>query len=813
MSVQDGLRKTKEIAKKPYSISETSPRLYINRPKLAMDDIIRSSELEGVDSISSIEPDSRCRNSSKRRSKTRSKVWEKVAWFTRKAKSSRENKVESPEEARKDEKYPSLSGLRSGEDEETNELVEVNSNVSKLTSSSFCKTKTKSGIRKTRSFNYLKRKKLKHYANEAGSSFIQAENKENADPTSSTCQTATGNFHDFASFGRKCSNGTNNSTLLVSEMAKQMNFKQKQEEQLKEGVRSSLSLPLSLLSLNEIHVSDEVCSQSCQGLVCNCMPRNKSFSGPSYNSWPRKKRLLTANQSYEAFSPPQKQKRTRGLRKTATFSGFDSSKLCLNLNKRELQMGKSTPLLSGNNQIKNQNGLTIGVIHFFKSSRNEYSIVSKDESASGAILQINEVKNLNMCSTKQTSDANTDLDVVGNNGISDPLHSSLHLEAKIPENAEELSAVQSDLLDNGFFGENEQCGDENRDNTKSICKDLAESANTSAIVSTQKCFVVKDPFIEVTCLTSHNYQTSQHQENVIQSNALEKGIQQLQEYLSPPSVNEQIRLGSKPSINSSDARTLDQVDLNSLQELGVTDKRTAYAKLDVISEIPDTLADSKSIGSSKEYNELSTTQTEDTLESNQASKAGIYCIKIEDQVTDFSKEGKIDFQAQTKLHSASTLSNPVIEELCDNTYMKENPLFQSADNSNTSDNALSAMTNGSAAEEIDETAASERNTFNDHLVMPSNMVMPDEGKIISKNDGGILPNIESVNSNSSFKARLKTPAENKIQGNQNNDILGSSLQQTSQKLLKQGKPRVDGPHFKHQTEVCLSFSYSYTLFV
>lgn len=471
-------------------------------------------------------------------------------------------------------------------------------------------------------------------------------------------------------------------------------------------------------------------------------------------------------------------------------------------------MGKSTPVLSGHNQIRNQNGLTIGVIHFFKSSRNEYSIVSKDGCAPEAILP-NDANGLDMCGkcpTKQTIDANTDIDVVGNIGISDAIHSNLCLEAIMSDDTKE-STLQSDSLDNEFFAENEQYSAEDRGNTEDISKDLTVSANTSAntgaaIVSTKDCFVVKDPFNEVTCLISQ-YQTSQ-QENISQSNTLEKGIQQLSECLPSSSDNEEIPLGSDETSNSSDARGLELVDLNSLQELCETDKRTAYITLDIIREIPDSPAtvNTKNIESSKEYDEHCIAQMEGIPESSQASETGIYCIKIEDQVTDFSKEGKIDFQAQTKLQSPSTLSNPIIEELKDNTYIKENPLFQSADNSNTSE-TLCTMTNGSAAEEKDEKTASERNTFN-YPVIPSNMVTLNEGKTISKNDGSILP---KVNSNFSFKAPLKSSVENKIPDNQSKEILGSSLQQTSRILFKQGKPKVDGPNFKHHTEVCTFLSY------
>ena len=285
------------------------------------------------------EPSTSC-GSEKRSS--RSRVWEKVVWFTRKAKGAKDSKNSSPE-------------------------VQKSNNNNTRTNCGDCKTlgvgksDCKQKVRKTRSFKYLKRRKVRQFGDDLCSVAVEE------DVNLQDCGTATGTFHDFKSERRisRHERTTSNNSLLT-EIARGMNSSQ---QKVKENVKSVLSLPLDDLSLNEGPISDSLSPSFPR------VRRSVSFSGPTYNSWPRKKRTYLKS-SVELLSPPMKQKCLCAIRKRASFNGFDSSKInvknsCLSLFKGV----KSSPHLPPGGQIRNQNGLTIGAIHFYKSP----AIFQKDD--------------------------------------------------------------------------------------------------------------------------------------------------------------------------------------------------------------------------------------------------------------------------------------------------------------------------------------------------------------------------------------------------------------------------------------------------
>jgi hypothetical protein len=746
------------------------------------------------------DPISKSRGSSKRRSKTRSKVWEKVAWFTRKTKSGRENKSLTPDRARKDHKSPSSDGvLRTQGAEESHVALNTLENTSH--NDIVGKTKTKSGIRKTKSFNYLRRKKLKHYVDGANSSVLDEEAKENTDPT--TCQTATGTFLDFASAGsRQNSRVASSSGNLVSEMAKEINCKQ--EEQLRDSIKSSLSLPLSLLSLSERPGNMHVGSQSCQGLPSSINSR-QSFAGPNYNSWPRKKRLLVANQSCEAFSPPQKQKRMCSLRKTATFSGFDSFELSNKESKtteRVLRGVKSTPLLSGHNQIKNQNGLTIGVIHFFKSPQSNCSkfasIVTEDKFVSGPVLA-NEVKTFDLhgeSSTEHKTDVNKGVDILGNVNISNVINPHLHLVSTNTDGDDKLLS-KSNIKDE-FLSENEEPCSTSSGNIVHLSKGLTECANIGTIVSMKECFMVEDSANELCSLTFKS--PSKHLENISQTVVTEQGFQ------GPPvgtsSDGIEINLESKKITSSSEAGSLDLIVLP-LSPQSAIDKRAVYGNLEIIKEVPDCLSkvNTENSESSKEYSKCNTLPKQgsekDVCSLSKPTENGIYCIKIEDQVTDFSKEAKIDFQSQAKLQPLSTFSEPFVDKFQDSSYIRENTLFESADNTKKS-YPLCLTTNGSNMEGGHETF--QESAILKSYVQPSSVMLLKEETLMSYNENQALQSAKGL-------CALCPPTSSHTEEDYemeetSNAILKDTLQLSSQKLLRGGKLKVDGPHFKNQTEVC-----------
>lgn len=284
--------------------------------------------------------------SQKRPSKSRSRVWEKVVWFTRKAKGGKDSKNSSPEV------------------QKSNINNNVDCDVSNCKTLGVEKSDNKQKVRKTRSFKYLKRRKVRQFGHDLSSEAVEEE------VNVQDCGTATGTFHDFQSERRisRHERTTSNNSLL-SEIARGMNPSQ---QKVQENVKSVLSLPLDDLSLSEGPISDSLSPNFPR------VRRSVSFSGPAYNSWPRKKRTYLRNSGsrVELLSPPMKQRCVSGIRKRASFSGFDSSKINLKNSYLSLYKGvKSTPHLPQGGHIRNQNGLTIGAIHFYKSP----AIYQKDE--------------------------------------------------------------------------------------------------------------------------------------------------------------------------------------------------------------------------------------------------------------------------------------------------------------------------------------------------------------------------------------------------------------------------------------------------
>lgn len=198
----------------------------------------------------------------KRASKSRSKVWEKVVWFTSKAKGGKDNKANSETFASSSEGRKNVYCL----------CVENNGHH-----------KTNPKVRKVRSFNYLKRRKVRQFGDQLNSVAVVEE------ASVQDCGTATGTFHDFQSERRISRHerlATTSNNNLVSEMARGVNLPQCE---VKENVKSVLSLPLHDLSLHE------GCAGLCTSPSFPTVRRSVSFSGPAYNSWPRRKPRIKKN--------------------------------------------------------------------------------------------------------------------------------------------------------------------------------------------------------------------------------------------------------------------------------------------------------------------------------------------------------------------------------------------------------------------------------------------------------------------------------------------------------------------------------------
>lgn len=269
----------------------------------------------------------------KRRSKSRSRVWEKVMWFTKKAKGGKDNKNSSD------------TYFNSPDDGNTEWSVD--------------NEKAKTKVLNSRTLRYLKRKKVRRFTKELGPGGDEEE------VNILECGTATGTFHDFQSERRisrlELIRGTSNNNCLFSEMAKEMN---PTYQKSKGNVKSVLSLPGNGLSFERSR-DDHLCTSPLFHQVRRCF----SFSGPCENTL-KKRSYNNDISSYDLSLPPSKQKLRPKLRKRATFSGFDSCRIHLRSHSMPCKIVQSTPHLPSTqvNQIKNQNGLTIGAIHFYKSS-------------------------------------------------------------------------------------------------------------------------------------------------------------------------------------------------------------------------------------------------------------------------------------------------------------------------------------------------------------------------------------------------------------------------------------------------------------
>ena len=204
----------------------------------------------------------------KRTSKSRSKVWEKVIWFTGKAKGDKDNKAGS-------ETLATSSDLRKNN---------IGADVYCLcVENNGYHNKTSKKLRKVRSFNYLKRRKVRQFGDQLGSAAVVEE--VNTDE----CDTATGTFHDFES-DRRISRHERPASLhsnnISSEMPPGNNLPQLENENLK----SALALRGNDLLLHGGCVDNIRKSPSFHRVR-----RAVSFTGPAYNSWPRTKQRNKRN--------------------------------------------------------------------------------------------------------------------------------------------------------------------------------------------------------------------------------------------------------------------------------------------------------------------------------------------------------------------------------------------------------------------------------------------------------------------------------------------------------------------------------------
>lgn len=659
--------------------------------------------------------------------KTRSKVWEKVAWFTRKTKTIKDIKSNSSQETQKDCSSPCLKRRQFSKLD--GRVVELrcgtsSTNLSPNTSPNLVKTKSKSGVRKVRSFNYLKRKKQGHHSENA--ECIKSDVIENNLPA----EMATGTFYDFESTRRRTCR-TSSASNLLHEITREVNLK----HQGKDNTKSSLSLPLSLLSIGENGPSESSQSNSHRLLYARM--------GPTYNSWPRKKRKFRSNHYIEVLSPP-------------------------------------------GSEIKNQNGIEIGVIHFFKSPSIS-TVKTTTQSDSTRVQCAMEVKSKNNLDNNHYADDSDEFYMMN-------AHSSLceFFESKDWSN-EQLELFSHELdCSRDELAEHSNSNDEQE---KSTCI-LTENLDKINLKRPLECAMSGD------CSTEHAqertisfndmYQLKSHIaderkvkldiSSPIKHARPEKHLEVIREvsdsiveednrnvHITPDSNDAQCTtsndqdgialLDSKrhdnsctsceiPGINET---SLDECPLQTIDTLKDTDRITQCV---TSLEKDKDLQYNNNVKDKFSFPSIINKDTDRLTNTNISLDTNVYCIKIEGQATDFLEKNDEDHQQVPQI----------------------------------------TITEHSEKDDI-EILEQHRTT---------------EESIIDINESTTLNNLNGIDNSLLATLEKEQPKDTNILYNSCTDNSSSyteecfdisNVQLTSQALFKQNRPKVDGQQFKQETEV------------
>ncbi|CAB4014905.1 F-box WD repeat-containing 7, partial [Paramuricea clavata] len=288
-------------------------------------------------------------------SKSKSRVWKKVIWFTRRNKSAK-NEI-----------------CQCHTDEGNHSSVEDrHSNSWSFTRRASRKFRISSRKRQCKSESSKKSFQVRGKQDDPCTSH---ESSQPSTRTGSVCSsganspTATGSFCDFGATSHAGGRGSrrHKNTFVLTEIAREINPPVKND-----------SLPLSDIHpppkrLSKSSSSVSHLSRRCMSPTSGNVRRSKSFPGSQSCISPSKRRFInTPNTPFGSFSPPLKQK-CYGLRRTATFAGklnTEFPKMCIkkskSVNTAELtRLEKSTSL----GEIRDQSGSIVGVVHFYKSPK------------------------------------------------------------------------------------------------------------------------------------------------------------------------------------------------------------------------------------------------------------------------------------------------------------------------------------------------------------------------------------------------------------------------------------------------------------
>ena len=291
----------------------------------------------------------------KESSKSKSRVWKKVMWFTRRSKNTKNDICQ----CRTDEVLNSS-------------LEERHSNSWSFTRSASRKFRISSRKRQCKSDSFKKScivpsvKQIEVCT--ADENLFPSTRTGSVCSSGTSSPTATGSFCDFGATtshaGWRGSRRHKNAFVLT-EIAREINPPVKNDDILLNNMHPPLK-KLSKSSSTVSHISRRFTSPALGNVR-----RSKSFPGSQSCLSPSKRRFInTTNKTIASFSPPLKQK-CYGLRRTVTFSGRLNTEFPKPYMKKSKSINNADMMkldrTSSLGEIRDQSGSIVGIVHFYKS--------------------------------------------------------------------------------------------------------------------------------------------------------------------------------------------------------------------------------------------------------------------------------------------------------------------------------------------------------------------------------------------------------------------------------------------------------------
>ena len=289
---------------------------------------------------------------SKESTKSKSRVWKKVMWFTRRSKAPKND----------------ICQCQTSDGSIDSNVEDRHSNSWSFTRSASRKFRISSRKRQCKSESCKKSVSVQGKQDEASTSHegsVSSTHRGSLCSSGANSLTATGSFCDFGASshaGGKRGSKRHKNTFVLTEIAREINPPVRNDD----------------LRLSNIHHPRKQLTKSSSSVshlprspMIGNVHRSKSFPGSQSCMSPAKRRFTsTPNKAFFTSSPPVKQ-RCYGLRRTATFCGqlnTEFPKLCMkkskSVNNGELMKhGTSTSL----GEIRDQRGSIVGIVHFYKS--------------------------------------------------------------------------------------------------------------------------------------------------------------------------------------------------------------------------------------------------------------------------------------------------------------------------------------------------------------------------------------------------------------------------------------------------------------